>query len=99
MTPSPTQARKTNDDLYNLLIKMQSAQAVITEQLKGVCEDTADLKKVVYKGNGTPAMTTRIDRLEQIAGVAKWLAALLVSANVILTIHAVWDLLAKTPAP
>ena len=56
--------------------------ATIKLHVENSARDIADIKKCLLVGNGTPAMTTRMAKVEQIADAGRWLAGVVITAIV-----------------
>jgi hypothetical protein len=56
--------------------------ATIKIHAENTARDVADIKKCLLIGNGTPAMVTRMAKVEQITGAGVWLAGVVVVALV-----------------
>lgn len=71
---------------------IESKIDVIGKDIVEVCEDVKALRHTI-EGNGQPGMKIRLDRLEQNAERAKWLARLALGASISAIITAISKLI------
>ena len=69
--------------------EVRDALKRIEDKLDRLDDSHGDLHKRMFVGNGTPAMTVRIDRCERVAAAGTWIAALCVTAIVGLIVAAI----------
>lgn len=63
--------------------------ATLLSESRATRSDVADIKKCLITGNGVPAMTVRMARVEQITGAAVWFAGVVIVALLGLVV-AIW---------